>query len=105
MQDSQLSSDDPQNALSEKTSEEENGRKNEVGSLHSCGFLSNALLPCLACDESLDGKKKLPSVGGPSTKKKMSFTTSFKWKEGQENPVLCKCFCFLLHLYMLRIYP
>ncbi|KAL8466828.1 hypothetical protein ACS0TY_035770 [Phlomoides rotata] len=68
--------------------DEENARKNEAGSLHSCAFISNALLPCLACDETLDGKKKLSSVGGPSIKKKMSFTTSFKWKEGQENPVL-----------------
>ncbi|KAL8549947.1 hypothetical protein ACS0TY_008686 [Phlomoides rotata] len=68
--------------------DEENARKNEAGSLHSCAFISNALLPCLACDETLDGKKKLSSVGGPSIKKKMSFTTSFKWKEGQENPIL-----------------
>ncbi|KAL8532083.1 hypothetical protein ACS0TY_008626 [Phlomoides rotata] len=49
--------------------DEENARKNEAGSLHSCAFISNALLPCLACDETLDGKKKLSSVGGPSIKK------------------------------------
>ncbi|KAH6791111.1 hypothetical protein C2S51_006117 [Perilla frutescens var. frutescens] len=93
--DSQLNSDDPQNVVRD-SDECEDG--SETGSLHSCGFISNALLPCLACDESLDGKKKLDesldvkkklsSVGGPSTKKKLSFTQSFKWKEGHENPIL-----------------
>ncbi|XP_047958785.1 uncharacterized protein LOC125204231 [Salvia hispanica] len=90
--DSQLTSDDVRNP------EDESGGRGEAGGMHSCGFLSNALLPCLACDESLDGKKKvdesvdgkkkLQSVVGSSTKKKMSFTQSFKWKEGHENAVL-----------------
>ncbi|KAI3452357.1 hypothetical protein Pfo_009022 [Paulownia fortunei] len=94
--DSQLNSDDPQNEVKnpaslEKSSaqcEDENARRNETGALHSCGFISNALLPCLACDESLDGKRKSPSLGGPSTRKRISLTPSFKWREGQENPVL-----------------
>ncbi|KAG8384749.1 hypothetical protein BUALT_Bualt04G0150800 [Buddleja alternifolia] len=82
--DFQLSSDDPQNEV------DENGLRDEMGTLHNCGFLSNALLPCLVCDESLDGKRKSPSQGGLSTKKRVSLAPSFKWREGQEkeNPIL-----------------
>ncbi|EYU34126.1 hypothetical protein ABFS82_08G018500 [Erythranthe guttata] len=77
--DSQVSCGDSQN---------EEQSRNESGSLHSCGFISNTFLPCLACDESLDVKKKPPSLTGSNTKKKLSITPSFKWKEGQENPIL-----------------
>ncbi|KAL2240463.1 UNVERIFIED_CONTAM: hypothetical protein Sindi_0687500 [Sesamum indicum] len=79
--DSQLSSDDPQ-------CQDENAERNETGALHSCGFISNAFLPCLACDESLDGKRKLQSLGGPSTRKRLSLTPSLKWKEGQDHTSL-----------------
>ncbi|KAL0377497.1 UNVERIFIED_CONTAM: hypothetical protein Sradi_3055200 [Sesamum radiatum] len=82
--DSQLSSDDPQ-------CQDENAERNEPGALHSCGFISNAFLPCLACDESLDGKRKSQSLGGPSTRKRLSFTPSLKWKEGQDHTSLRKC--------------
>lgn len=94
--DSQLNSDDPQNVVKNPAQRED---ENEAGALHSCGFISNTFLPCIACDESssdgkkkvdepLDGKKKLANVGGPSTKKKLSFTQSFKWKEVHENPII-----------------
>lgn len=100
--DSQLSSDDPQNVVKNPAQRED---ENEAGALHSCGFISNTFLPCIACDESssdgkkkvdepLDGKKKLANVGGPSTKKKLSFTQSFKWKEVHENPIICECIWF-----------
>ncbi|KAL0343932.1 UNVERIFIED_CONTAM: hypothetical protein Sangu_1280600 [Sesamum angustifolium] len=79
--DSQLSSDDPQ-------CQDENAERNEMGALHSCGFISNAFLPCLACDESLDGKRKSQSLGGPSTRKRLSLTPSLKWKEGQDHTSL-----------------
>ncbi|KAL3833195.1 hypothetical protein ACJIZ3_007931 [Penstemon smallii] len=90
----QMNSDDPQNevkspALSLAQCLDETSRREESGTLHSCGFLSNAFLPCLACDESLDGKKKTPSIGGgPSTRKRLSLTSSFKWKDGHTNPIL-----------------
>ncbi|PIN05438.1 hypothetical protein CDL12_22016 [Handroanthus impetiginosus] len=93
--DSHLNSDDPQievkNSVEKSSAQcehEQHSGRNENGALHSCGFISNALLPCLACDESLEGKRKLPSVGGPSTRKRLSIGSSFKWKEGQENPIL-----------------
>ncbi|KAL0450604.1 UNVERIFIED_CONTAM: hypothetical protein Slati_1616800 [Sesamum latifolium] len=79
--DSQLSSDDPQ-------CQDENAERNETGALHSCGFISNTFLPCLACDESLDGKRKSQSLGGPSTRKRLSLTPSLKWKEGQDHTSL-----------------
>lgn len=93
--------------------EGESGRRDDSGSMHSCGFISNAFLPCLACDETLDGgrkkvdesvegKKKLQSVGGSSMKKKMSFTQSFKWRDGHENAVLSKCFWFVSRLITLK---
>lgn len=96
-------------AKNQAQSEEDSGRRDDPGSMHSCAFISNAFLPCLACDESLDGRKKadeslegkkrLQSVGGSSTKKKMSFTQSFKWRDGHENAVLSKrlTFFFLMH--------
>ncbi|KAK6155134.1 hypothetical protein DH2020_009382 [Rehmannia glutinosa] len=94
--DSQLNFDDPQNEVKNPASldksssqyEDENARMNDSGMLHNCGFISNAFLPCLACDESLDVKRKSPSLGGPSSRKRLSLIPSFKWSEGQENPIL-----------------
>ncbi|KZV17226.1 hypothetical protein F511_20757 [Dorcoceras hygrometricum] len=67
---------------------DETADADQSGNLHSCGFLSNTFLPCLACDESLDGKRKTPHPGGPSTRKKLSLIPSFKWKDGQEHNIL-----------------
>ncbi|XP_051141329.1 uncharacterized protein LOC127258510 [Andrographis paniculata] len=91
--DSQLSSDDPQNEVKnsvsfDKSSVQCDGENSNTAALHSCGCISNTCLPCLACDEDSDGKKKPPTVGGAIIKKKLSFTPSLKWREGQDNPVL-----------------
>lgn len=98
--DSQLNSDDPQNevkspAFQEKSLAqcmEETTAKDETGTQHSCGFISNAFLPCIACDESSDGRRKMLSLGGFGSKKRLSLANSFKFKEPQMNPVLCKIF-------------
>ncbi|GFP79292.1 protein enhanced disease resistance 2 [Phtheirospermum japonicum] len=66
----------------------ENVRTNETGPFHNCGFRSNALRPCLACDECLDVKRKSHILGGSSMRKRLSLTSSFKWKEGQENQII-----------------
>ncbi|KAL6551524.1 hypothetical protein OROGR_007678 [Orobanche gracilis] len=95
--DSQMTFDDPQNevknpALLDKLSaqcEDGNVGMSGTGSSLNCGLISNASLPCLACDECLDGKRKPAIVGSSSTRRRLSLTTSFKWKEGQENPILC----------------
>ncbi|KAL3629295.1 hypothetical protein CASFOL_026517 [Castilleja foliolosa] len=79
-------------ALLEKSSsryEDENVRMNEVGPFHNCGFLSNALRPCLTCDECLDVKRKSQILGGSmSMRKRLALTSSFKWKDGQENQII-----------------
>ncbi|KAL6518881.1 hypothetical protein OROHE_017634 [Orobanche hederae] len=94
--DSQRTLDDPQNevkdpALLDKLSaqcEDGNAGMSGTGSSRNCGLISNALLPCLACDECLDGKRKPAIVGSSSTRRRLPLTSSFKWKEGQENPIL-----------------
>ncbi|CAA0820223.1 Protein of unknown function (DUF1336 [Striga hermonthica] len=79
--------DDPQTevknpALLDKSSAQVEGETN------NCGFISNALLPCIACDESLEGKRKSALSGGSSSRKRLSLVASFRWKDGQENPIL-----------------
>lgn len=100
----QLISDEPQNeardsAHLEKASvqcrDESAGNDDDTGISHNCGLLSNTLLPCLACAESLDQKRKLQSPRSPSLRKKLSLTTSFKRRDGQPNTILRKCFCSL----------
>ncbi|XP_073018961.1 uncharacterized protein [Primulina eburnea] len=94
--DSQLNYDDSQNEAKDPSGlekspvpcDDKTADADQNSPLHSCGFLSNTLLPCIACDESFDGKRKLPNPGGPSTRKKLSLIPSFKRKEGQENTLL-----------------
>ncbi|KAL2523469.1 hypothetical protein Fot_27392 [Forsythia ovata] len=93
----QLISDEPPNEVRdsanlEKASvqcrDESAGNDDDMGISHNCGLLSNTLLPCLACAESLDQKRKLQCPRSPSTKKKVSLNTSFKRRDGQPNPML-----------------
>ncbi|KAL6552990.1 hypothetical protein OROGR_006832 [Orobanche gracilis] len=89
--DSQRTFDDPQNevknpVLLDKLSaqcEERNAGISGTGSSRNYGLIS-----CLACDECLDGKRKSEIVGSSSRRRRLPLTTSFKWKEGQENPIL-----------------
>ncbi|CAI9752673.1 unnamed protein product [Fraxinus pennsylvanica] len=90
-------SDEPQNEVRdsahlEKASvqcrDESAGNDDDTGISHNCGLLSNTLLPCLACAESLDQKRKLQSPRSPSSRKKLSLTTSFKRRDGQPNTIL-----------------
>ncbi|XP_022884051.1 uncharacterized protein LOC111400849 isoform X2 [Olea europaea var. sylvestris] len=93
----QLISDEPQNeardsAHLEKASvqcrDESAGNEDDTGISHNCGLLSNTLLPCLACAESLDQKRKLQSPRSPGLRKKLSLTTSFKRRDGQPNTII-----------------
>lgn len=94
--DSQLSFDDAQNEVRNSVSfdkssvqcDGESSRRHETGALHSCGCIANTCIPCLACDEESNAKRKAPVVGGIIMKKKLSFTPSFKWREGQDNTIL-----------------
>ncbi|KAL0285506.1 UNVERIFIED_CONTAM: hypothetical protein Sangu_2776200 [Sesamum angustifolium] len=92
--DFQLYSDDPQNEVKDSSVLEKyyhqcaaDPVEDETGFSHSCGFLSNALLPCVACDDSSDSTRKSFSTRLSIARKKI-LTSSFKWREGQENPVL-----------------
>ncbi|KAG8366846.1 hypothetical protein BUALT_Bualt16G0010500 [Buddleja alternifolia] len=94
--DFQLNYDDLQNevkdqSILEKSSVQcvcEVAGRDKTGILQSCGFLSNALIPCLPHAESTDCKRKSNNPGGPSTRKRLSFVPSFKWREGQDTPIL-----------------
>ncbi|KAL0424322.1 UNVERIFIED_CONTAM: hypothetical protein Sradi_0967000 [Sesamum radiatum] len=92
--DFQLYSDEPQNEVKDSSVLEKyyhqcaaDPVEDETGFSHSCGFLSNALLPCVACDDSSDSTRKSFSTRLSTARKKI-LTSSFKWREGQENPVL-----------------
>lgn len=61
----------------------------DLGMLHNCGLLPNNCLPCLAgTTSSTDEKRKSLSS---SPKKKAPLRLSFKWRDGQAHPTLCKC--------------
>ncbi|GER35792.1 hypothetical protein STAS_12086 [Striga asiatica] len=60
--DSQPICDDPQTEVKNSALLDKSSAQVE-GETINCGFISNALLPCIACDESLEGKKKSALLG------------------------------------------
>ncbi|KAG5527377.1 hypothetical protein RHGRI_028308 [Rhododendron griersonianum] len=69
---------------------DESDSDNEAGVLQNCGLLTNNCLPCLATDVSSDENKRPLSPSNSSAMKKMASIFSFKRKEEQATPALCK---------------
>lgn len=63
----------------------------DMGMLHNCGLLPNNCLPCLAGTASSSDEKRKSLSSSP--KKKAALRLSFKWRDGQAAPTICK-FCY-----------
>lgn len=76
--------------------EESNGAE-DMGILHNCGLLPNNCLPCLAGTASSSDEKRKSLSSSP--KKKAALRLSFKWRDGQAAPTICKfCYCIEIHI-------
>lgn len=100
---SQVKFSDPQQERKNSTPVDESASGEEMGMMHNCGLLPNNCLPCLAgTTSSYDEKRKSIST---SPRKKPVLRLSFKWKDGQANPTICKhrlsISCFCLHLVII----
>lgn len=69
---------------------DESDSDDEAGVLHNCGLLSNNCLPSLATDVTSYENKRPLSPSNPSARKKMVSIFSFKRKDEQATPSLCK---------------
>lgn len=86
---------------------DESDSDNEAGVLQNCGLLTNNCLPCLATDVSSDENKRPLSPSNSSAMKKMASIFSFKRKEEQATPALCKphSLVFSGKSYFIFVYP
>lgn len=82
---------------------DESDSDNEAGVLQNCGLL----IPCLATDVSSDENKRPLSPSNSSAMKKMASIFSFKRKEEQATPALCKphSLVFSGKSYFIFVYP
>lgn len=76
------------NDVSSSQCVDESASGEEMGMLHNCGLLQNNCLSCLVGTTSTSDEKRKSLVSSP--RKKPSLRLSFKWKDGQANPTICK---------------
>lgn len=74
----------------------------DMGILHNCGLLPNNCLPCLAGTASSSDEKRKSLSSSP--KKKTALRLSFKWRDGQAAPTICKfCYCMRISVHLCKI--
>lgn len=78
--------------VDEVSTEGENGKGTEAVDLNNCGLLPNTCLPYLAAAGPSVEKKRQINQGASNLKRKASSKLSFKLKEGQNDPTICKYF-------------
>lgn len=95
--DPQLKCNDPQDDVNhhirfdEIQRIDESDEDKQTGGFHNCGLLPHTCLSCLTRAAPSDEKRRPLSPSTPSTRKKAALKFSFRWKDDQAIPTLCKC--------------